>query len=112
MARSIRSKAGIRNRNQLRETVFAAHEAARIKRLAERQRAAAEAPPAAVPMKAAAAEAMDEDGKEREASSDVEMAPAKKDRIMRVRRTATKRGKKGKGGNNKNNKWVKQKLTR
>ncbi|KAJ2160789.1 hypothetical protein GGF46_001977 [Coemansia sp. RSA 552] len=38
MAKSIRSKSKIRNRNALRATVFGPHEAERIKRLAEKQR--------------------------------------------------------------------------
>ncbi|KAJ2777907.1 hypothetical protein GGI15_004351 [Coemansia interrupta] len=43
MAKSARSKSKIRNRNALRETVFGPHEQARIQRLAEKQKAAAEA---------------------------------------------------------------------
>ncbi|KAJ1799711.1 hypothetical protein LPJ59_001635 [Coemansia sp. RSA 2399] len=38
MAKSARSKSKIKNRNALRATVFGPHEAARIKRLAEKQR--------------------------------------------------------------------------
>ncbi|KAJ2668644.1 hypothetical protein GGH99_006427, partial [Coemansia sp. RSA 1285] len=38
MAKSARSKSSIKNRNALRATVFGPHEAARIKRLAEKQR--------------------------------------------------------------------------
>lgn len=37
MGRSIRSKAGIKNRNNLRETVFGPREAERIQRLAAKQ---------------------------------------------------------------------------
>ncbi|KAJ2841967.1 hypothetical protein GGI22_007712, partial [Coemansia erecta] len=38
MAKSARSKSKIKNRNALRAAVFGPHEAARIKRLAEKQR--------------------------------------------------------------------------
>ncbi|KAJ1827559.1 hypothetical protein LPJ73_008745 [Coemansia sp. RSA 2703] len=48
MAKSARSKSKIKNRNALRATVFGPHEQARIQRLAEKQKVAAEADAVAV----------------------------------------------------------------
>ncbi|KAJ2509483.1 hypothetical protein H4217_008321 [Coemansia sp. RSA 1939] len=97
MAKSARSKSSIKNRNALRATVFGPHEAARIKRLAEKQRITA----------GSTADLMVEDSEEpasgtSAAAKDVEMAEANNknsgDNESGSKRSSKKTAKGGKNG--------------
>ncbi|KAJ1724917.1 hypothetical protein LPJ53_000841 [Coemansia erecta] len=103
MAKSARSKSKIRNRNVLRAAVFGPHEQARIQRLAEKQKAAAEADAKdkaddvamdeGAATAAAASTAADNTSAKDAATGDVDMADSDSEKPQKSSRSKKRSGK-------------------